>query len=129
MEPAEAIAIEVLQTIMSGDKSPKGLVSTTHGNFSFTYEDLMSERKDASKMKSRLSLEERLTFNKLRRRVLSRKYSRKSRIFKKNMHEILKTDNTLIIEKARELFADHPNMSQFDEFIQAISVSLKPANF
>ncbi len=129
MEQDEAIAVEVLQTINTGNPHPKNQVVTTYGVLPFTYEDLMSERKDASKMKSRLSLEERLTFNKLRRRVLSRKYSRKSRILKKNMHEILKTDKELIIDKARELFADHPNMLQFDEFIQAISVSLKPANF
>jgi hypothetical protein len=129
MEQDELIAIEVLQTINTGNPNPKNFVSTTCGLLPFTYEDLMSERKDASMMKRLLNHEERLVFNKLRRRVLSRKYSCKSRILKKNMHEILKTDKERIIDKARELFADHPNMSQFDEFIQAISVSLKPANF
>lgn len=129
MEQDELIAIEVLQTINTGNPNLKSRVLTTFGLLSFTYEDLMSERKDASKIKIMLNNEERLIFSKLRRLVLSRKYSQKSRKLKKTINEILETDKALIINKAYELFANHPNMVEFKEFVQAISVPLTPTNF
>ena len=122
MERDEQIAVEVLETIMNGNFNPINKVSTTMQNFTFTYEDLISDRKQAMIIKKRLlNDKDIIMFKKLRRRLLSRKYSKLSRTKKRTYAQIITSERSKIIEKAYELFADHPNMEEFREFIQTLN--------
>lgn len=127
MDKDEQIAIEVLETILNENPNPKTLVSTTMQNFTFTYEDLMSTRINATIIKKKLnSQHEIFMFNKLRRRLLSRKYSKRSRSKKRTEIIIVKTERDLIVDKAFELFTDHPKFSEFRDFITKLKDSTPP---
>ena len=67
------------------------------------------------KLKSR---DEIILFKKLRRRVLSRIYSKKSRTKRRIVSITMQSERDIIIDKVNELFSDHPNFQQFREFIQ-----------
>jgi len=122
MNREEQIAIEVLETIMNESSNPRNTVSTTIQNFSFTYEDLMSDRQRAYYIKKRLRSDEEVTmFRILRRRVLGREYSKISRNKKRTQTKQITTERCKIITKAYELFADHPKMQEFREFIQTLN--------
>jgi len=56
----EQIAIEVLETIMNGVSNPNKNVSTKDKTFSFTYEDLISDRSNAYYLKKKIMSDEEL---------------------------------------------------------------------
>jgi hypothetical protein len=119
MQIDEEIAIEVLETLSNSNLDHKTNVSTTNKKFEFTYEELLSNRSQASIVKKKLkSRDEIILFKKLRRRVLSRIYSKKSRTKKRIVSITIKSERDIIIDKVNELFSDHPNFQQFREFIQ-----------
>jgi hypothetical protein len=113
----EQIAIEVLETISKGDNKPTDPVITTLANFTFSYEDLHADRFNANIIKHRLnSTHEKIMYKKLRRRILCRKYSQVSREKKKVTYTNLKTTIETIVEQAKLLFNDHPNLDKFIMF-------------
>lgn len=119
MQIDEEIAIEVLETLSNSNLDHKTNVSTTNKKFEFTYEELLSNRSQASIVKKKLkSRDEIILFTKLRRRVLSRIYSKKSRTKRRIVSITMKSERDIIIDKVNELFSDHPNFQQFREFIQ-----------
>ena len=119
MQIDEEIAIEVLETLSNSNLDHKTNVSTTNKKFEFTYEELLSNRSQASIVKKKLkSQDEIILFKNLRRRVLSRKYSKKSRTKRRIVSITMKSERDIIIDKVNELFSDHPNFKQFREFIQ-----------
>jgi len=119
MQIDEEIAIEVLETLSNSNLDHKTNVSTTNKKFEFTYEELLSNRSQASIVKKKLkSRDEIILFKKLRRRVLSRIYSKKSRTKRRIVSITIKSERDIIIDKVNELFSDHPNFQQFREFIQ-----------
>ena len=119
MQIDEEIAIEVLEILSNSNLDHKTNVSTTNKKFEFTYEELLSNRSQASIVKKKLkSRDEIILFKKLRRRVLSRIYSKKSRTKKRIVSITIKSERDIIIDKVNELFSDHPNFQQFREFIQ-----------
>ena len=122
LEKDEQIAIEVLETILHGNPNPKTLVCTTSQSFTFTYEDLMADREQAYKIKKSLnSQNDVLMFSKLRRQILSRTYSKKSRSKKRIEIKSSKADRDLIINKVHELFSDHYRFEKFCDFIQVLN--------
>jgi hypothetical protein len=119
MQIDEEIAIEVLEILSNSNLDHKTNVSTTNKKFEFTYEELLSNRSQASIVKKKLkSRDEIILFKKLRRRVLSRIYSKKSRTKRRIVSITMKSERDIIIDKVNELFSDHPNFQQFREFIQ-----------
>ena len=119
MQIDEEIAIEVLEILSNSNLDHKTNVSTTNKKFEFTYEELLSNRSQASIVKKKLkSRDEIILFKKLRRRVLSRKYSKKSRTKRRIVSITMQSERDIIIDKVNELFSDHPNFQQFREFIQ-----------
>ena len=119
MQIDEEIAIEVLETLSNSNLDHKTNVSTTNKKFEFTYEELLSNRSQASIVKKKLkSQDEIILFKNLRRRVLSRIYSKKSRTKRRIVSITMKSERDIIIDKVNELFSDHPNFQQFREFIQ-----------
>jgi len=119
MQIDEEIAIEVLKILSNSNLDHKTNVSTTNKKFEFTYEELLSNRSQASIVKKKLkSRDEIILFKKLRRRVLSRIYSKKSRTKRRIVSITIKSERDIIIDKVNELFSDHPNFQQFREFIQ-----------
>lgn len=122
IEADEQLAIDVLATIMNGNLNPNTPVSTKSYSFIFTYEDLTSDRLHAKKIKKKIrTAEEMEIFRKLRRRVLSKLYSRKSRTKRRIESINAKTERVVIIDKVHELFADHPNLQAFKDFIKSLN--------
>lgn len=127
MDKDEQIAIDVLETILNENPNPKTLVSTTTRNFTFTYGELMSDRRKASIIKKKLNSKTEIDmFNKLRRRILSRVYSKRFRSKRRIESITFKTEREQIIDKACELFSDHTKFSEFKDFITKLKDSIPP---